>query len=167
MQLSEPDFVVTVLTAIESTGANPRNLQLELTESMLVDNVEDVIAKMKALKSRGVSFSVDDFGTGYSSLAYLRRLPVDQLKIDRSFVRDLLVDATSGFIAQTIISLSKAMDLPVLAEGVETEEQREFLAHLGCHAFQGYLFSPPLPVEEFDRLMPDYAGRASVLSPQV
>lgn len=167
LQLSEPDFVVTVLTAIESTGANPRNLQLELTESMLVDNVEDVIAKMKALKSRGVSFSVDDFGTGYSSLAYLRRLPVDQLKIDRSFVRDLLVDATSGFIAQTIISLSKAMDLPVLAEGVETEEQREFLAHLGCHAFQGYLFSPPLPVEEFNRLMPDYTGRASVLSPQV
>jgi EAL domain-containing protein (putative c-di-GMP-specific phosphodiesterase class I) len=97
--------------------------------------------------------SLDDFGTGYSSLAYLKRLPLDQLKIDRTFVRDILADATSGAIAQTIISLSRAMGLSVIAEGVESEEQRRFLAHLGCHAFQGFLFSRPLPLLDFERLL--------------
>ena len=151
-QFRQPDFVQRVLDALDRTGANPRNLDLELTESMLAENIEEVIAKMADLKAHGVRFSLDDFGTGYSSLAYLKRLPLDVLKIDRSFVRDILVDSGSGAIAQTILSLSKAMGLPVIAEGVETEEQREYLASLGCHSFQGYLFSHPLPLAEFERL---------------
>ena len=151
-QFRQPEFVEQVLTVLYRTGANPKNLKLELTESILLENVEDVIEKMSALKSRGLRFSLDDFGTGYSSLSYLKRLPLDQLKIDRAFVRDILVDVTSGAIAQTIVSLSRAMGLSVIAEGVETEEQRQFLASLGCHAFQGYLFSRPLPLEEFEML---------------
>jgi diguanylate cyclase (GGDEF)-like protein/PAS domain S-box-containing protein len=151
-QLRQPDFVERVLSAIERTGANPKKLDLELTESMLVENIEEVIAKMTVLKSHGVRFSLDDFGTGYSSLSYLKRLPLDTLKIDRAFVHDMLVDMTSGAIAQTVISLCKAMGLSVIAEGVETEQQREFLAGLGCHAFQGYLFSPALPIDEFELL---------------
>jgi diguanylate cyclase (GGDEF)-like protein/PAS domain S-box-containing protein len=150
LQFRQLGFVETVLKTLERTGANPANLKLELTESMLVENIEDVITKMTVLKTHGLSFSLDDFGTGYSSLAYLKRLPLDQLKIDRAFVRDMLVDETSGAIAQTIISLGRAMGLSVIAEGVETEEQRGFLAGLGCHAFQGTLFSPPLPLEEFE-----------------
>src|SRR5208337_5011915 len=114
---------------------------------------EDVIAKMTSLKSHGLRFSLDDFGTGYSSLSYLKRLPLHQLKIDRAFVHDMLLDNTSGAIVQTIIALSLAMGLSVIAEGVETEEQREFLTGLGCHSFQGYLFSRPLPVEEIDLLL--------------
>jgi len=149
-QFRQPDFVEQVLAALERTGADSQDLDLELTESMLVDNIEDIIAKMTLLKSHGLRFSLDDFGTGYSSLAYLKRLPLDELKIDRSFVRDILVDESSGAIAQTIISLSLAMGLPVVAEGVETEQQREFLTRLGCHAFQGYLFSRPLPLKEFE-----------------
>jgi len=147
LQFRQPEFVKHVLEAIDRTGAKPKNLKLELTESMLVENVEEIIAKMTELKLYGLSFSLDDFGTGYSSLAYLKRLPLDQLKIDRAFVRDILVDVTSGAIAQTILSLGRAMDLSVVAEGVETEEQRGFLAGLGCHSFQGDLFSPPLPLE--------------------
>jgi EAL domain-containing protein (putative c-di-GMP-specific phosphodiesterase class I) len=108
---------------------------------------------MTELRSHGLRFSLDDFGAGYSSLAYLRRLPLDQLKMDRSFVRDMLVDVTSGAIAQTIVSLGRVMGLKVMAESVETEEQRDFLAGLGCHSFQGYLFSRPLPLEEFQLLL--------------
>jgi len=150
-QFHQPDFVGQVLSALERTGANPRNLRLELTESMLLENIEEVIGKMTELKAHGLRFSLDDFGTGYSSLAYLKRLPLDQLKIDRSFIRDILTDESSAAIAQTIVSLSRAMGLPVIAEGVETEEQREFLTRIGCHCFQGYLFSRPLPLEEFER----------------
>jgi diguanylate cyclase (GGDEF)-like protein len=157
LQFRQPEFVEHVLAALEHTGANPKNLKLELTESMLVDNFEEVIAKMTELNSHGLSFSLDDFGTGYSSLAYLKRLPLDQLKIDRTFVRDMLVDLTSGAIAQTIISLGRAMDMSVMAEGVETEEQRGFLAGLGCHSFQGYLFSRPLPLEEFEAFLEEIA----------
>jgi len=157
-EFRQPNFVEQVLSALYLTGANPQRLKLELTESMLVDNVEAVIATMTELRSHGLRFSLDDFGTGYSSLAYLRRLPLDQLKIDRSFVRDMLVDATSGAIAQTIISLGRAMGLPVIAEGVETEAQRDFLAGLGCHSFQGYLFSRPIPLQEFELLLEEPRG---------
>jgi diguanylate cyclase (GGDEF)-like protein/PAS domain S-box-containing protein len=153
LQFRQPGFIETVLKALESTDANPRKLKLELTESMLVENIEDVISKMTVLKEHGLSFSLDDFGTGYSSLAYLKRLPLDQLKIDRAFVRDMLVDVTSGAIAHTVISLGRAMGLSVVAEGVETEEQRGYLAGLNCHSYQGTLFSPPLPVDEFEKLI--------------
>ena len=148
-QLRQPNFVESVLETLHASGANPHRLELELTESMLLDDVEETIAKMKRLKSHGLRFSLDDFGTGYSSLSYLKRLPLDQLKIDRSFIRDLTTDASDRAIAQAIISLSQTMDLNVMAEGVETEEQREFLADLGCHSYQGFLLSRPLPIEEF------------------
>jgi diguanylate cyclase (GGDEF)-like protein/PAS domain S-box-containing protein len=151
-EFRQADFVERVLASVARTGANPMTLKLELTESMLVDNLDDIIAKMTELREHGLSFSLDDFGTGYSSLSYLKRLPLDQLKIDRAFVRDILSDVSSGAIAQTIISLSKAMGLSVIAEGVETEGQRDFLMQLGCSSFQGYLYGRPLPAAEFERL---------------
>jgi len=160
-QLLNPDFVENVLAILARTGANPKNLKLELTESMFVDDLEDVVTKMTELKTHGLRFSLDDFGMGYSSLGYLRRLPLDQLKIDQAFVHDLLVDASSSAIAQSIISLSKAMGLSVIAEGVETKEQRDFLARLGCYSFQGFLFSGPVPPEEFELLLPALSKAAS------
>ena len=156
-QLRQPDFVQQVLDAVNRAGANPRNLKLELTESMLLENIEEVIGKMADLKVHGLSFSLDDFGTGYSSLAYLKRLPLDQLKIDRAFVRDMLTDVTSSTIAQTAICLGNAMGLSVMAEGVETSEERSLLASLGCHSYQGYLFSPALPLEEFEQWLRGFA----------
>ncbi len=152
-QFRQADFADRVLAVLESTGANPKSLELEITESLLVEDLEETISIMNALRSLGLRFSLDDFGTGYSSLAYLKRLPLDQLKIDGSFVRDMLGDATSRAIAHAIIWLSGEMNLPLLAEGVETEEQRDWLAGLGCHAYQGYLFSRPVPVEQFQLLL--------------
>jgi EAL domain-containing protein (putative c-di-GMP-specific phosphodiesterase class I) len=149
-QFRWPDFVEDVLAVLEATGANPKRLRLELTESLLLDNMKDIIAKMNALKSKGVGFSLDDFGTGYSSLAYLKRLPLDELKIDQGFVRDILTDPNGAAIAKMVVALAESMGLAVIAEGVETEAQREALAALGCHAYQGYLFSKPLPIEEFE-----------------
>ena len=151
-QFQQPEFVGKVLTALEAAGISARNLKLELTESMLVDSIEDVIAKMIELKSHGLRFSLDDFGTGYSSLSYLKRLPLDELKIDLAFVRSMH-EPGGGAIVQAILSLGRAMNLDVVAEGVETEEQREFLAGLGCHSYQGYLFSRPAPVADFERLL--------------
>ncbi len=153
VQLRQPDFVEQVLTIITQTQANPERLKLEVTESLLLDNVEDVIAKMTALKAHGIGFSLDDFGTGYSSLAYLKRLPLDQLKIDQTFVRDLLTDPNDATIARTIIALAESMGLSVIAEGVETKEQRDCLASEGCHAYQGYFFGKPLPLEAFEALL--------------
>lgn len=153
MQLRQKDFTDVVLGVLERTGANPRRLKLELTESMLLDDVDEVVAKITVLKSHGVKFSVDDFGTGYSSLAYLKRLPLDQLKIDRSFVRDILTDMSSAAIARTIVSLGQMMGLSVIAEGVETEEQQAILRELGCFEYQGYLFSRPLALREFEAWM--------------
>ena len=153
-QFHHPDFVDQVLAVLDHTGANPQKLKLELTESLLVDDVEDVIAKMSELKARGVGFSLDDFGTGYSSLSYLKRLPLDQLKIDQGFVRDILTDPNDAAIAKMVIALAESLGLAVIAEGVEIEAQKDFLAHHGCHAYQGYLFSRPLPLEEFEKLVP-------------
>jgi len=152
-QFHQPAFVEQVLDTIARTGANPHRLKLELTESMLVSDIEEVIAKMTVLKVRGVGFSLDDFGTGYSSLTYLKQLPLDQLKIDRSFVRDILVDPNDAAIAKMVIALAGSMEIAVIAEGVETQAQRDLLATLGCHAYQGYLFSRPLPLSEFEQLL--------------
>jgi diguanylate cyclase (GGDEF)-like protein len=155
-QFRQPEFVKQILSALDRTGANPKRIKLELTESVTVDDVESVVEKMMLLRSHGLSFSLDDFGTGYSSLSYLKKLPLDQLKIDRSFVWDMLLDPGSGAIAQAIISLSSALNLSVIAEGVETEEQRDFLLRLGCHVLQGYLFSPPLPLKDFEEWLVSY-----------
>jgi EAL domain-containing protein (putative c-di-GMP-specific phosphodiesterase class I) len=154
-QFRELDFVDTVLTIIARTGANPHRLKLELTESLLVDNVEDITQKMGELKARGVVFALDDFGIGYSSLSYLKLLPLDQLKIDQSFVRDVLIDPNDAAIAKTIVALAKSLGLGVIAEGVETEAQRDFLASAGCHAYQGHYFCRPLPIKEFE----EFVGR--------
>ena len=144
-QFRQTDFVASVLATISHVGINARKLKLELTESLLVDDIEETIHKMYQLKAHGVCFSLDDFGTGYSSLSYLKRLPLDQLKIDQSFVRDILVDPNDAAITRTIIGLGKSLGLAVIAEGVETEAQRAFLQSQDCHAFQGYLFGKPAP----------------------
>jgi diguanylate cyclase (GGDEF)-like protein/PAS domain S-box-containing protein len=149
-QFRQDDFVDQTLSVIARTGANPKRLKLELTESLLVTNVEDVITKMELLKSHGIGFSLDDFGTGYSSLSHLKRLPLEQLKIDQGFVRDILTDPNDAAIAQMVIALGDSMGLTVMAEGVETTAQRDFLAAQGCYAYQGYLFSRPLPIDDFE-----------------
>ncbi|SDW52166.1 EAL domain-containing protein [Thiocapsa roseopersicina] len=157
-QFRRTDFVDQVLACIEGTGANPSRLKLEITESLLLDDVEDTVGKMIALKARGVGFALDDFGTGYSSLSYLKRLPFDQLKIDRSFVLDVLTDANAAAIARTIIALGRTLELAVIAEGVETEAQRDWLAAHGCHAYQGYFFGRPEPLERLSLDTPNIAS---------
>ncbi|HSV50609.1 MAG TPA: EAL domain-containing protein [Burkholderiaceae bacterium] len=148
-QFRQPDFVAQVLAVLAQSGASAQRLTLELTESLLLSDVKDVIAKMNDLKAHGIGFALDDFGTGYSSLAYLKRLPLDQLKIDQSFVGDVLTNANDAAIARTILALAHSLDLGVVAEGVETEGQRAFLLRNGCKAFQGYLFGKPQPVADF------------------
>ena len=150
-QFSQADFVDQVLAVLKKTGANPQRLKLELTESLMVQNIESTIGKMIALKTHGVGFSLDDFGTGYSSLSYLKRMPLELLKIDQSFVHDVLIDPNDAAIARTIVALAQSLGLGVIAEGVETEAQRAFLASSGCHTYQGYLFSHPLPVVDFEK----------------
>ena len=152
-QFLQVDWVDQVLDILRKTGVNPHRLKLELTESVLASNIQDIIGKMTLLKAQGISFSLDDFGTGYSSLSYLKLLPMDQVKIDRSFVRDILVNTNDAAIAQMVIVLAKTLGLNVIAEGVETEAQRDALANLGCHAYQGYLCSKPLPLIEFEAFM--------------
>jgi len=152
-QFMAPDFVAQVEAALQRSGADPERLKLELTESLLADNVEDVILKMTALRVRGVAFSLDDFGTGYSSLSYLKQLPLAHLKIDQSFVRDLLVDPNDAAIARTIIALGESLGLAVIAEGVETDGQHQALLAMGCETFQGYLFARPLPIAQFEVLL--------------
>jgi PAS domain S-box-containing protein len=157
-QFRHPDFVAYVLAVLDATGADPRRLKLEVTEGTLIDDVEETIAAMVRLKAHGLGFSLDDFGTGYSSLAYLKRLPLDQLKIDQSFVRDVLTDPNAATIAHAVVALGQSLGLAVIAEGVETGAQRDFLVHHNCDAFQGYLFSPPIPVDQFDAFI---ASRAA------
>ena len=148
-QFRKPDFVNQVSEMIEQTLINPARLKLELTESTVLENVVDTIAKMQALKQLGVRFSIDDFGTGYSSLAYLTQLPLDQLKIDQSFVHNIGTKSTDAVIVQTIIGMANNLGLEVIAEGVETQDQRDFLWRAGCKLYQGYLFGKPIPSEEF------------------
>ncbi|MBB1073230.1 EAL domain-containing protein [Rhodoferax sp. 4810] len=151
-EFNQLDFVEQVLGTLNRTGATAQHLKLELTESVLVTNIEEVIAKMNDLKAIGVTFSLDDFGTGYSSLSYLKRLPLDQLKIDQGFVRDILIDTNDAAIARMVIALANTLGLGVIAEGVETEGQRDFLATLGCFDYQGYLYSRPITIEAFEAL---------------
>jgi diguanylate cyclase (GGDEF)-like protein/PAS domain S-box-containing protein len=151
-QFQQPEFVGEVLSLLARTNANPRKLKLELTETVLLSHVEFISAKMAALNEQGLTFSLDDFGTGYSSLSYLRRLPLSQLKIDQSFVHDLLTDTNDAAVASTIIALAHSLGLAVIAEGVETWEQLEQLKRYGCGAFQGYLFGRPVPIEEFGQI---------------
>jgi diguanylate cyclase (GGDEF)-like protein/PAS domain S-box-containing protein len=152
-QLNQVDFVEQVITTIKRHGTNPARLKLELTESMLVDNINDIIAKMNALNAIGICFSLDDFGTGYSSLQYLKILPLEQLKIDRSFVRDVATNKSDRTIVRTIITMASSLGINVIAEGVETLEQHQFLLDNACLHFQGYLFSKPVPIEEFEIIL--------------
>ena len=158
VQLHNKGFVESVLSAIEATGAPANQLKLEITESMLVRNMDEAIEKMTHLRQHGVRFSLDDFGTGYSCLSYLKLLPLDQLKIDQSFVRDIQDDPNDAAIAEMIVALGKTLGLSVIAEGVETEEQRMLLEELGCHSFQGYLFARPMPMKDFDLFTRSFKG---------
>jgi diguanylate cyclase (GGDEF)-like protein/PAS domain S-box-containing protein len=153
IQFREAGFVATVHKVLQQSGIRPEKLKLELTESLVIDNIDDSICKMKELKALGVRFSMDDFGTGYSSLSYLSRLPFDQLKIDQSFVRNITTDQHNAAIVQTIISMAQSLGMEVIAEGVETEDQREFLDLRGCPAYQGYLYARPVPVDELKTLI--------------
>ncbi|HPU19652.1 MAG TPA: EAL domain-containing protein [Alicycliphilus sp.] len=163
-QFYEAGFVPQVLEALAGAGADARRLRLELTEGLLLQDVEDTIAKMVQLRGYGVGFSLDDFGTGYSSLAYLKRLPLHELKIDQSFVRDVLTDPNDAAIARTIVALGTSLGLQVTAEGVETEAQRLFLERAGCHAWQGYLLSRPVPGLAFEDLV---LAHAAAVGPHV
>ena len=152
-QFHQEDFVKQVKATVQRHEINPTRLKLELTESMLVKNINDIISKMNVLSKIGIYFSLDDFGTGYSSLQYLKKLPLNQLKIDQSFVRDLATDANDRAIVRTIITMAKNLDINVIAEGVETKEQRQYLFDNGCTHYQGYLFSKPVPVDMFEALL--------------
>jgi len=152
-QFRQPDFVEKLWKILKQTGADALKLKLELTESLVMHNVRDTIEKMEELQLFGIRFSMDDFGTGYSSLSYLKRLPLSQLKIDQSFVRDLINDPSDAAIIQTIIGMANNLELNVIAEGVETEEQRACLEALGCLSYQGYLFSRPIPAMELEALL--------------
>jgi len=163
-QFRHPDFVEMVVDAIRRYGVRPHKLKLELTESLLAERMEVAIQKMGRLKHMGVSLALDDFGVGYSSLSYLKQLPLDQLKIDKGFVADVLTDPHDAAISRAIIALAQSLNLQVVAEGVETQEQRDFLAYQGCDQFQGYLFAPPLPIETLDGFLRNPASGMMVLT---
>jgi EAL domain-containing protein (putative c-di-GMP-specific phosphodiesterase class I) len=152
-QFNEADFVEKVKAVLTHHAIDPAFLRLEITESMLLDDVETMISKMIALRKIGVGFELDDFGTGYSSLQYLKKLPLNQLKIDQSFVRDLTNDENDQVIIRTIINTAHSLNLKVIAEGVETEEQLSFLKKEGCNHYQGYFFGKPVPINEFENML--------------
>ena len=151
-QFLQSDFVEETLAIVRGSGADPARLKLELTETLMIEGVEETIGKMRALREHGIGFSLDDFGTGYSSLSYLKLLPLDQLKIDQSFVRDVLDDPNDASIARSVVALGKSLGLGIIAEGVETEAQRCFLAEIGCDAWQGFLFSRPVDARTLEEL---------------
>jgi len=159
-QFHQTEFVSDVITIIQRHAINPMLLKLELTESMLLENIEGTIVTMNILKEVGVRFSLDDFGTGYSSLQYLKRLPFDQIKIDQSFVHDLVLNKSDREIVRTIIGMVTSLNLNVIAEGVETEEQHQLLKQMGCFHYQGYLFGRPMPIKQFESALqnPSYVG---------
>jgi len=141
--------VAQVRSIVKRYAIDPTRLKLELTESVLLDNVAGIVETMNTLNEIGVRFSLDDFGTGYSSLQYLKKLPLHQLKIDQSFVRDLAVDSSDKAIVNTVIAMAHSLNLEVIAEGVETEEQRQYLESAGCTHYQGYFFGKPMPIKQF------------------
>lgn len=153
VQFHHVDFITEVQSIIHASGINPKQLELELTENLVLENVNEAIAKMIALKALGVRFSMDDFGTGYSSLQYIKSLPLDRLKIDQSFVRDILTDPGDAMMVQTIVSMARNFGYEVIAEGVEAEGQMHALTQLGCDMYQGYLFSRPIPLAAFEQLI--------------
>jgi diguanylate cyclase (GGDEF)-like protein/PAS domain S-box-containing protein len=155
-QFKRQDFVDSLTTLVNIHGINPNRLKLELTESLVLNDVLDVVTKMHLLKVLGVRLSLDDFGTGYSSLSYLKQLPLDQIKIDQSFVRDVITDPGNAVMVQTIIGLAKNFRVNVIAEGVENDAQLNFLKQNGCMAYQGYLFGRPVPINEFEDLLRQY-----------
>ncbi|MCX5496366.1 EAL domain-containing protein [Kaistia dalseonensis] len=152
-QFRQPDFVQSVSEIVRLSGVTPSKLKLELTESMFVDNVDATVAKMNALKAIGIIWSLDDFGTGYSSLSVLKSFPLGQIKIDQSFVRDMLTNASNMVVTEAIIELAGKLNLEVIAEGVETVEQLDRLRETGCRTYQGYLFSPPLDIDAFGKFL--------------
>ncbi|HEY0269032.1 MAG TPA: GGDEF domain-containing phosphodiesterase, partial [Methyloradius sp.] len=153
LQFGQTDFTKQVENAIEQSGCNAKLLMLELTESLVLQNIDDIVNKMQRLKQMGVSLSMDDFGVGYSSLSVLKRLPLDELKIDRSFVLDALASHDNAVIVETIIAMGKSLKLKVIAEGVETAAQLQFLKHLGCVAYQGYMFCKPMDISSFEKTL--------------
>jgi EAL domain-containing protein (putative c-di-GMP-specific phosphodiesterase class I) len=155
-QLKEPDLIDMIECVLEETGLAPAHLKLEVTESGLMEHPEQAAVKMKVLRAKGIHFSIDDFGIGYSSLGYLKQLPIDTLKIDRSFVMDATTDKDDQEIIKTIIAMARNLSMDTVAEGVETKEQQEFLTKNGCHAMQGYYFGHPMPAEQFEQVLCDY-----------
>jgi len=158
-QFRQDDFVELVHQALDKSGANPKQLKLEITEGLIMHDLDDAIAKMQAIKQLGVGFSMDDFGTGYSSLSYLQRMPLDQLKIDQAFVRDLVEDSQDAAIIRIILALGQSLGLTVIAEGVENDVQWNHLVKYGCSVFQGYLFGKPMPLAEFESHLKNYKQR--------
>ena len=154
-QFRQNDFVERVRRSLDDYRLPYQMLKLEITEGIVIQNIDDTIAKMNRLKRVGVSFAMDDFGTGYSSLTYLKRLPVDVLKIDQSFVRDATLDANDAEIIRAIVAMARSLGLGMIAEGVEQIDQLEFLQQQGCHHYQGYLFSRPVPLQQFRQLLHD------------
>jgi EAL domain-containing protein (putative c-di-GMP-specific phosphodiesterase class I) len=152
-QFLQKDLVSSIADVLADTGLPPASLEIELTESLMMTDVEHAIGILAGMKKLGIRLSIDDFGTGYSSLAYLKRFPIDVLKIDRSFVRDITIDADDAAITASIISLARHLKLRVIAEGVETDEQLDYLRHYGCDEIQGYLFSPPVAAEKFEQIL--------------
>ncbi|MDO8207287.1 MAG: EAL domain-containing protein [Gallionella sp.] len=152
-QFHQPDFAAQVQAAVQRHAINPRLLKLELTESLLLENIEDTIATLKALKKAGVQLSLDNFGSGYSSLQHLKRMPLDQIKIDSSFIHDISTDNSDNAVVRTIIAMANSLNLDVIAEGVEMKEQRQLLLDKGCTHYQGYLFGKPVPIAQFDELL--------------
>lgn len=159
VQFVRQDIVQQVKDTLAATGLPPDRLEIEITESLVLDDIERVTDKLKAISDLGVSIAVDDFGTGYSSLTYVKRLPIDRLKIDRSFVRDVTIDKDAAALAEAIIRMSQTLGLHVTAEGVETVEQLEFLRRLGCEEAQGYYFSKPLPAAQFTAFLDSHGER--------
>lgn len=152
-EFRQADFAAQVKAIVQNVAINPKLLKIELTESMLLESVETVITLMNTLKEIGITFSLDDFGTGYSSLQYLKQLPIDQLKIDQSFIQDIVTDNSDKVIVHTIIAMAQSLGISVIAEGVATEEQRQLLLEHGCTQYQGFLFGEPMPIDQFEELL--------------